>query len=124
MSEGELYAGREQTQVKHFVLQKYLERFAHIIGFRWRAITYVDCFSGPWNVGSDELEDSSFAIAYDDAWTLTLSNPLVWESDLKEWIADWRKQQSLTIEGLRPGQRVPQREQHHALIWHLPTSTR
>jgi three-Cys-motif partner protein len=58
----ELYEGREQSRVKHIVLQKYLERFAIIIGMaRAQAITYVDCFSGPWNVRSPELADSSFA---------------------------------------------------------------
>lgn len=66
MSEADLYAGREQTLVKHLILGKYLERFAHIIGFHWNSITYVDCFSGPWNVRSDELKDSSFAVALEE----------------------------------------------------------
>ena len=38
----EIYAGREQTLVKHFILQKYLERFAHIVGSKWDVLTYVD----------------------------------------------------------------------------------
>jgi three-Cys-motif partner protein len=63
MTNGELYAGREQTLVKHFILQKYLERFAYIVGSHWDVLTYVDCFSGPWNALSDRFEDSSFAIA-------------------------------------------------------------
>jgi len=62
MSNGELYAGREQTLVKHFILRKYLERFAYIVGSHWEVLTYVDCFSGPWNARSDKFEDSSFAI--------------------------------------------------------------
>jgi three-Cys-motif partner protein len=63
VSSDDLYAGREQTLVKHFILQKYLERFAHIVGSRWDVLTYVDCFSGPWNARSEKFEDSSFAIA-------------------------------------------------------------
>jgi len=63
MSNDELYAGREQTQVKHFILQKYLEHFAYKVGSHWDALTYVDCFSGPWNARSEVFEDSSFAIA-------------------------------------------------------------
>lgn len=59
MADPDLYAGREQTLVKHLILGKYLERFAHIIGSHWNSITYVDCFSGPWNVKSDNLSDSS-----------------------------------------------------------------
>lgn len=57
------YAGREQTLVKHIILEHYLERFAHIVGYYWDAITYIDCFSGPWNVRSNNLDDSSFSIA-------------------------------------------------------------
>lgn len=60
------YVGREQTLVKHFILQKYLERFAHIVGSHWATVTYVDCFSGPWNVRSDNFADSSFAIALNE----------------------------------------------------------
>jgi len=63
MSTEELYTGRGQTLVKHYILEKYLERFAHIIGSFCDAITYVDCFSGPWNVQSDKFDDSSFSIA-------------------------------------------------------------
>ena len=63
LSQKELYIGREQSLVKHRILQKYLQRFALIIGFKWDTITYVDCFSGPWNVQSDDLRDSSFSIA-------------------------------------------------------------
>lgn len=63
MSNGDLYTGREQTFVKHFILRNYLERFAIIVGSRWDTLTYVDCFSGPWKVKSEKFEDSSFAIA-------------------------------------------------------------
>ncbi len=63
MSELELYEGREQTLVKHYILSKYLERFAHIISSRWDIINYVDCFAGPWNAKSENFEDSSFSIA-------------------------------------------------------------
>ncbi len=62
----ELYAGREQTLVKHFIFGKYLQRFAHIVGFKWSSITYVDGFSGPWNARSTEYRDSSFSIALEE----------------------------------------------------------
>jgi three-Cys-motif partner protein len=64
--EKSLYVGREQTRVKHLILQRYLGRFAHIVGKFWEAITYVDCFSGPWSVRSGELRDSSFFIALEE----------------------------------------------------------
>lgn len=59
----ELYFWREQSQVKHVILENYLERFGIIIGKTWDGIFYVDGFSGPWNTVSDNFRDSSFAIA-------------------------------------------------------------
>ena len=57
------YEGREQTLVKHVVLEKYLERFAMIVGTWADTINYVDGFSGPWNLKSEDFADSSFATA-------------------------------------------------------------
>lgn len=57
------YQGREQSLVKHRILQRYLQRFAFIIGSWADSITYVDCFAGPWMSRSDSYEDTSFAIA-------------------------------------------------------------
>lgn len=63
MIDESLYVGREQTLVKHFMLDAYLESFAHKIGSWANAITYVDCFSGPWNAKSATFDDTSFGIA-------------------------------------------------------------
>jgi len=57
------YLGREQSLIKHIILEKYLERFAVITGSWSDGIIYVDGFSGPWNVQSESLEDASFSIA-------------------------------------------------------------
>ena len=57
------YLGREQTQVKHHLLKDYLAALANIVGQRYRSITYVDCFSGPWKAASQKYEDTSFGIA-------------------------------------------------------------
>ena len=64
--DGDAYIGREQTLVKHRVLRTYLSRFAPIVLSRWDSITYVDCFSGPWNAHTEDLSDTSFAIAVDE----------------------------------------------------------
>ena len=63
MATHEDYAGREQSLVKHYILRRYLERFAHIIGSKWTTITYIDCFSGPWQSATRDLSDTSFSIA-------------------------------------------------------------
>jgi len=55
MREDELYERREQTQVKHYILRHYLERFAYIVGSWSNSLTYVDGFAGPWNVQSPQI---------------------------------------------------------------------
>lgn len=63
MTDESNYQGREQSLVKHRILQRYLQRFAFIIGSWADSITYIDCFAGPWKSRSDRYEDTSFAIA-------------------------------------------------------------
>jgi len=57
------YHGREQAFVKHRLLEIYLQRLFIIIGLNQRSIRYVDCFSGPWQEDSADLQDTSIGIA-------------------------------------------------------------
>jgi three-Cys-motif partner protein len=58
------YFGREQTAVKHRVLERYLTPLPLIVGRTWvKDVTFVDCCSGPWNTITDDQSDSSFGIA-------------------------------------------------------------
>jgi three-Cys-motif partner protein len=59
----EYYRGREQTYLKHFFLERYLERVAYNIGSFHNDFVYVDGFSGPWKSGDEALDDTSFMIA-------------------------------------------------------------
>jgi len=59
----EYYKGREQTYLKHFFLERYLERVAYNIGSFANEFVYVDGFSGPWQSGDEVLDDTSFMIA-------------------------------------------------------------
>ena len=59
----ESYHGREQAFVKHQLLETYLLRLFMIIGQYQKNIRYVDCFSGPWQEGCDDLQDTSIGIA-------------------------------------------------------------
>lgn len=65
MPEREIYAGREQSHVKHIFLKKYLEKVAYHILYpnHGREFVYVDGFSGPWKSSSQSYDDTSFAIA-------------------------------------------------------------
>ena len=66
MADERAYEGREQTLVKHVILRQYLSAWAHKVGNFCDTLTYVDCFSGPWNAVSDDLSDASFSIALDE----------------------------------------------------------
>jgi three-Cys-motif partner protein len=57
------YLNREQTYLKHFFLEKYLERVAYVIGWSHPGFVYVDGFSGPWRSTDERFEDTSFIIA-------------------------------------------------------------
>jgi three-Cys-motif partner protein len=58
------YAGREQSSVKHFLLESYLARLIMITAqHAYDRVAYVDAFSGPWQSASADLSDTSFAKA-------------------------------------------------------------
>jgi three-Cys-motif partner protein len=57
------YTEREQSGLKHFALQHYLEAATRIIGSSWRGFAYVDCCAGPWESRSPDYRDTSFGIA-------------------------------------------------------------
>ncbi len=59
------YEGKEQTYLKHFFLERYLETVAFHIGYTHQEFVYVDCFSGPWRSADEELADTSIRIALD-----------------------------------------------------------
>jgi three-Cys-motif partner protein len=63
MKRPEDYRGREQTYLKHFFLERYLERVAYKVGSFAREFVYVDGFSGPWRTEDPGFGDSSFIIA-------------------------------------------------------------
>ena len=56
------YSGREQTQAKHYILERYLQALAYKV-LSFNDLTYVDGFSGPWQTATEDFSDSSFMIA-------------------------------------------------------------
>ena len=63
MPQLEDYKGREQTFLKHYFLEHYLERVAFKIGSWKSEFVYVDGFSGPWESTGDNYSDTSFSLA-------------------------------------------------------------
>lgn len=70
MLDWENYKGREQSYVKHLVLQRYLQRLTYKVGLGLRRskiiLTYIDGFSGPWNEQTNDFADTSFQIAMNE----------------------------------------------------------
>lgn len=56
------YSEREQSQIKHFALRRYLETASKIIG-TWSDFSYVDCCAGPWRSRAADFADTSFGAA-------------------------------------------------------------
>ncbi|WP_297490372.1 three-Cys-motif partner protein TcmP [Acidocella sp.] len=57
------YAGREQAYVKHYFLDSYLQSLVFKVASSYDHIVYVDGFSGPWQSGGENFNDTSFGIA-------------------------------------------------------------
>ena len=57
------YESREQAWIKHWLLEKYLEKLVLKIGTKWKRFLYVDAFAGPWDATSSDLSDTSFSRA-------------------------------------------------------------
>ena len=60
------YQGREQSYLKHRVLEQYLTAWAQKLGSNARykdvKLVYVDCFAGPWQSRDQDLRDTSVFI--------------------------------------------------------------
>lgn len=63
MKSPQYYRGREQTYLKHFFLERYLERVAYNIFSFADEFVYVDGFAGPWRAEDEDFEDTSFVVA-------------------------------------------------------------
>jgi three-Cys-motif partner protein len=59
----EFYEDREQTQVKHQILVRYLSAFVPIVGDWASDIVYIDCLAGPWKETDPNMKDTSFSRA-------------------------------------------------------------
>jgi three-Cys-motif partner protein len=57
------YTGKEAASIKNEMLKAYLEPLFMINGQRESRINYIDCFSGPWQKGKQDAEDTSVAIS-------------------------------------------------------------
>ena len=56
-------------------------------------------------------------LLYDESWSLAMTFPLTWESDLKDWLGEWKKAHRLELTGMKESQRIPQLRQNIRMIW-------
>ena len=64
-----------------------------------------------------DLLQSKKSVSYDKAWAEAMTFPLIWESDLKGWLGDWKNMGRLEFSGMKEMQRVPKRGQDIRITW-------
>jgi hypothetical protein len=64
-----------------------------------------------WKLISEKRE-----ILYDNVWEEAMRFPVVWESDLKEWLSEWRNGGKIELENLKHKERVPKRNAGHRVL--------
>ena len=52
-----------------------------------------------------------------DSILIFLERPMIYESDIKTWLSEWRKAGLIKIEGLGLRERVPRIKKNHCIIW-------
>jgi len=57
------YANREHAKAKHDLLERYIQRYAMILGQHASEIVFVDGFAGPWQSGAADRSDTSFGLS-------------------------------------------------------------
>jgi three-Cys-motif partner protein len=57
------YTNREQSYIKHCLLEEYLPEWAYKVGSTWNELVYVDGFAGPWQTVDADYADTSFGMA-------------------------------------------------------------
>jgi hypothetical protein len=121
----EYYRGREQTYLKHFFLERYLERVAYNIGWSAPEFVYVDGFSGPWRSeaqggnrpwqwqvvtrmrSSSSIEHGceALAISSTSPGRASASRPWIWDADVKSIVMERRR--TVKILDLKDRERTP-----------------
>jgi hypothetical protein len=63
------------------------------------------------------LIQTKIQLTYDEAWSLAMTFPLTGESDLKDWVREWKQDGKLETKGMKEKQRIPQCGQNIRLVW-------
>jgi len=64
-----------------------------------------------------DILQGSEQIPFDDAWAITMQYSGVMNSDLQNWIAEWKNAGQLEITNQQPGQKLPQKNRNQSLKW-------
>jgi three-Cys-motif partner protein len=59
---------------------------------------------------------SRHEVLYDALWETALQFPVVWESDLKDWLTEWREAGKIEMPDLKPRERVPKPRCGHRIV--------
>ena len=62
-----------------------------------------------------ELLGAEGKVSYDDCWAEALQFPAVYQSDLREWLAEWEKEEQIKVNGRKKSAEVLKRGSGHSL---------
>lgn len=63
-----------------------------------------------------KLVFSRCEVLYDALWERAMRFPVVWDSDLKDWLAEWKEAGKIELPDLKPRERVPKLRVGHRIV--------
>ena len=55
-------------------------------------------------------------VLYDALWERAMQFPIVWDSDLKDWLAEWKRAGRIELPDLEQRERVPKLRSGHRIV--------
>jgi hypothetical protein len=80
-----------------------------------RAVMLRQCYLKAARNRIEDVRARRVEMPFDEIWDTALGFPLVWDSDVKLWIKEWKSAGKIEVMNLKPRQRVPQWGQGHVV---------
>ena len=80
-----------------------------------RAVTLRERYLAAARKRVEEVCARRKQVPYDDIWDAALAFPLVWESDVKDWVKEWKQAGRINLLGLAKGKTALKWEEEHVI---------
>jgi three-Cys-motif partner protein len=99
----------ERTQQKELFDLAIVHRSSHFADLR-------DFFTKKARAEVWKLLFNKGEVLYDTLWATAMQFPVVWDSDLKSWLTEWRDAGKIRMPDLKPKERVPKLQAGHRIV--------